>query len=233
VSDSSIIAKRAAAVAALELVEPGMKLGLGTGSTVSIFVDLLGERMSGGFHILAVPTSERTARQARTHEIPLFQLDEIAPLDLTIDGADEIAPDLSMIKGGGGAHLREKIVASASKRMVVIADQTKCVKVLGAFDLPVEIVQFAHATTMDAIAQVLPDFALATKLTLRTNVDNTPFVSDGNNYIVDCACECIESPSAAAAALSTITGVVEHGLFVDIASEAIIGHADGTVEWIG
>src|SRR5450432_1640157 len=143
--------KRAAAARALEFVEPGMRLGLGTGSTARHFVELLAERVRGGLRIVAVPTSESTRSDAQRLGVPLSTLEETPALDLTVDGADEIAPDLSLIKGGGGALLREKIVASASARMVVIADESKWVAVLGRFPLPIEVVPFGLAATQRAI----------------------------------------------------------------------------------
>ena len=204
-----------------------MKLGLGTGSTAAEFVDLLGAQVRDGLQTVAVPTSEATAAQARALGIPLTTLDAAAPLDLTIDGADEVGPGLALVKGGGGALLREKIVARASDRMIVIADASKEVETLGAFPLPVEIVRFAPTTTMRWIAGALADCGIEAALTLRQDAHGQTFCTDEGNLIVDCACGCIADPARAAAALSTVTGVVEHGLFVEIASSAIIASAQG------
>ena len=231
-SSDAAVEKLAAARAAVELVKPGMKLGLGTGSTAAEFVNLLGEKRAAGVEVTGVPTSEATAAQARAAGIELGDLDDLAPLDLTIDGADEIGPGLALIKGGGGALLREKIVARASRMMVVIADQSKCVKTLGAFPLPVEIVRFAPQTTMRALSQALNKVGVSANLRIRTDGSGAIFVTDEENFIVDCTCGHIEDPAAVARAISTVTGVVEHGLFVGVASQAIIGAADGTARTI-
>ncbi len=231
-SGSPAAAKLAVAKAAVELVEPGMKLGLGTGSTAAEFVSLLGERRRDGFEMVGVPTSEATAVQAHSLGIELGDLDQLSPLDLTIDGADEIGPGLVLAKGGGGALLREKIVARASRRMVVIADQTKCVDVLGAFPLPVEIVSFAPETTMRAVSEALNSVGISARLQLRKDAAGTIFLTDEGNLIVDCHCGRVDDPAATANALSTVTGVVEHGLFVGIASQAIIGMTDGSARTI-
>jgi len=217
--------KRAAAARAVEFVRPGMRLGLGTGSTAKHLVDLLGERVRGGLDIVAVPTSEATHQQAVSCGIPLTTLDETPALDLTIDGADEISPDLTLIKGGGGALLREKIVASASARMIVIADESKCVDVLGRFPLPVEIAPFGAGATRLAVQAVLR--AQPGMLTLRKSKDGHAFVTDGGHFIVDAALGRIEDPREVARALSAVPGVMEHGLFVGMASTAVIGGPDG------
>ena len=217
--------KRAAAARAVEFVRPGMRLGLGTGSTAKHLVDLLGERVRGGLDIVAVPTSEATHQQAVSCGIPLTTLDETPALDLTIDGADEISPDLTLIKGGGGALLREKIVASASARMIVIADESKCVDVLGRFPLPVEIAPFGAGATRLAVQAVLR--AQPGMLTLRKSEDGHAFVTDGGHFIVDAALGRIEDPREVARALSAVPGVMEHGLFVGMASTAVIGGPDG------
>ena len=217
--------KRAAAARAVEFVRPGMRLGLGTGSTAKHLVDLLGERVRGGLDIVAVPTSEATHQQAVSCGIPLTTLDETPALDLTIDGADEISPDLTLIKGGGGALLREKIVASASARMIVIADESKCVAVLGRFPLPVEIAPFGAGATRLAVQAVLR--AQPGMLTLRKSEDGHAFVTDGGHFIVDAALGRIEDPREVARALSVVPGVIEHGLFVGLASTAVIGGPDG------
>ena len=217
--------KHAAAARAVEFVRPGMRLGLGTGSTAKHLVDLLGERVRGGLDIVAVPTSEATHQQAVSCGIPLTTLDETPALDLTIDGADEISPDLTLIKGGGGALLREKIVASASARMIVIADESKCVDVLGRFPLPVEIAPFGAGATRLAVQAVLR--AQPGMLTLRKSEDGHAFVTDGGHFIVDAALGRIEDPREVARVLSAVPGVMEHGLFVGLASTAVIGGPDG------
>ena len=217
--------KHAAAARAVEFVRPGMRLGLGTGSTAKHLVDLLGERVRGGLDIVAVPTSEATHQQAVSCGIPLTTLDETPALDLTVDGADEISPDLTLIKGGGGALLREKIVASASARMIVIADESKCVDVLGRFPLPVEIAPFGAGATRLAVQAVLR--AQPGMLTLRKSEDGHAFVTDGGHFIVDAALGRIEDPREVARVLSAVPGVMEHGLFVGLASTAVIGGPDG------
>jgi ribose 5-phosphate isomerase A len=215
--------KRAAAERALAFVRPGMRLGLGTGSTAKHFVDLLGERVRGGLDVIAVPTSEATHKQALACGIPLTTLDETPALDLTIDGADEIGPDLSLIKGGGGALLREKIVAAASAQMIVIADDSKWVAALGRFPLPVEIAPFGAGATRHAVERALGTSAL----TLRMGKDGHPFVTDGGHLIFDAALERIDDPRAAALALGAVPGVMEHGLFIDLAQMAVLGGPDG------
>jgi ribose 5-phosphate isomerase A len=217
--------KREAARRALELVRPGMKLGLGSGTTAHEFVDLVGEQVRAGLDILCVATSEATEAQARALGIPLSTLDEVSDLDLTVDGADEIDPELRLIKGGGGALLREKIVAAASKRMAVVADSTKLVRVLGAFPLPVEVVPFGLAATRRHIEQAIAGLGLAGPIRLRGG--STPFVTDGGHYILDCALGAIDEPSRLDQALSMIPGVVEHGLFIGLARAAIIAGAEG------
>jgi ribose 5-phosphate isomerase A len=217
--------KREAARRALELVRPGMKLGLGSGTTAHEFVDLVGEQVRAGLDILCVATSEATEAQARALGIPLSTLDEVSDLDLTVDGADEIDPELRLIKGGGGALLREKIVAAASKRMAVVADSTKLVRVLGAFPLPVEVVPFGLAATRGHIERALADLGLAGPIRLRGG--STPFVTDGGHYILDCSLGAITEPERLGKVLSLIPGVVEHGLFVGFARAAFIAGAEG------
>ncbi|MFN8828577.1 MAG: ribose-5-phosphate isomerase RpiA [Labrys sp. (in: a-proteobacteria)] len=214
--------KRAAAAQALLDVSDGMRLGLGTGSTAAHFVDLLGERVRAGLSVICVPTSEVTARQASALGIPLTTLDETPHLDLTIDGADEIGPDLTLIKGGGGALLREKIVAAASTSMTVIADDSKLVSTLGAFALPVEVVPFGMEATRLAMADRAARLGLEGKLTPRRTRDGLLFVTDGGHHIVDCAFSAIPNPIGLAAGLAAIPGVVEHGLFLGLARKAII-----------
>src|SRR6266536_905212 len=177
--------KRQAAARALEEVRDGMKLGLGTGSTAKHFVDLLGEKVRGGMKVVGVPTSEATRAQALACGIPLTTLDEIDHLDLTVDGADEIDPALNLIKGGGGALLREKIVAAASDRMIVIADDTKWVDVLGRFPLPVEVIPFGLAATQAAIASAFAESGVSGQMVIRQGKDGHVFVTDGGHWIVD------------------------------------------------
>ncbi len=224
--------KRQAAARALEEVRDGMKLGLGTGSTAKHFVDLLGERVRSGLKVIGVPTSEATRIQAEQCGVPLTTLDDIDHLDLTVDGADEVDPPLDLIKGGGGALLREKIVAAASHRMVVIADQTKWVDVLGRFPLPIEVNPFGLAATRRAIARVIADCGLAGPMTVRSAAGGHPFVTDGGHWIVDAALGRIPDPKILADRLLAVPGVVEHGLFVGLASTAILAGPDGvrTVE---
>jgi ribose 5-phosphate isomerase A len=229
----AIDAKRAAAAAAAELVRPGMKLGLGSGSTASEFVVLLGARVLAGMQVRCAASSEATAVFAAQHGIAVEELDALAPLDLTVDGADEIDRALDLIKGGGGALLREKIVAQASARMVVIADDSKLTPRLGGLALPVEVARFAPATTAKAIAATLAGQGLGTGVALRRQPDGVLFVSDGGNYICDCATGPIADAPRLAAGLAGIAGVVEHGLFLGIADGALIGRADGAVDVLG
>lgn len=218
--------KRRAAKAALAYVEDGMRLGLGTGSTAAHFVELLGRRVAEGLNVRGVPTSEATAELARRAGVPIATLDELPELDLDIDGADEIGPGLALIKGGGGALLREKLVWQASKRCVVISDSTKRVSRLGAFPLPVEVVRFGHATTAKRIASALGGADYVARPQLRSR-DGEPVVTDAGNLIYDLPCRSIADPQALAGALKAITGVVEHGLFLGLAHEAIIASDDG------
>lgn len=204
-----------------------MKLGLGTGSTAKHFVDLLGERVKAGLEVICVPTSEATHAQAKSLGIPLTTLDETPALDLTVDGADEIDPQLSLIKGGGGALLREKIVASASARMIVISDPSKLVNPLGKFALPVEVTPFGYTATRLAVEKAISGLQKTGPLTLRKGKDGHPFVTDGGHWIIDAALGQIDDPQAMAHALSGIPGVMEHGLFVGLADMAIIGGPDG------
>ena len=219
--------KRAAAARALDFVRDGMRLGLGTGSTAEHFVAALGERVRNGLTVTGVPTSEATRRQAERLGISLTTLEETPELDLTVDGADEIGPGLALIKGGGGALLREKIVAAASARMLVIADESKLVDTLGAFPLPVEVVPFGRASTQRAIEAVLAASGLAGPIGLRTGPDGHPFVTDGGHHILDIRLRRIAEPAQLAARLKAVVGVVEHGLFVNLANAAIIAGAAG------
>jgi ribose 5-phosphate isomerase A len=219
--------KRAAAARAIELVRPGMKLGLGTGSTARHFVELLGEKVKAGLQIVGVPTSEATRADAERVGVPLTTLDKTPALDLTVDGADEIGPDLSLIKGGGGALLREKIVAAASARMAVIADESKWVKVLGAFPLPIEVLPFGLGATKRAIEGAVAAAGLDGKLTLRQAKDGHVFVTDGGHWIVDAALGRIAEPKSLAGRLAAIPGVMEHGLFVGMAEIVILAGPHG------
>ena len=219
--------KRQAAAKALEFVEPGMKLGLGTGSTAKHFVDLLGARVKAGLKVLCVPTSEATRLQAAALGIPLTTLDEVLERDLAVDGADEFDSELRLIKGGGGALLREKIVAAASDRMIVIADASKRVRTLGAFPLPVEVVRFGAKATLAQIQALAGDVGCEGEIRLRLKADGEPFLTDGGNYIYDCAFGRIEEPELLDEALKIAPGVVEHGLFLGLADLAIIGSPAG------
>jgi ribose 5-phosphate isomerase A len=219
--------KRQAAARALEHVRDGMKLGLGTGSTAKHFVELLGEKVRAGMNIIGVPTSEATRADAQRCGIPLTTLDEIDRLDLTVDGADEIDPALNLIKGGGGALLREKIVAAASDRMIVIADETKWVDVLGRFPLPVEVVPFGLAATRRAMARAFAESGVSGQMAVRKGKDGHVFVTDGGHWIVDAHLGRITDAPRLASLLSLIPGVVEHGLFIGLASTAVLAGAHG------
>jgi len=219
--------KRQAAAVAVEWVRPGMKLGLGTGSTAKHFVDLLGERVRAGLDVVAVPTSEVTRAQAEQLGIRLTTLDETPALDLTIDGADEIAPDLALIKGGGGALLREKIVAAASARMVVIADETKWVPTLGRFPLPIEVVSFGLETTRRAVEAAALQCGCPGNAVVRLTKESHAFVTDGGHLILDAALGRINDPQSLATRLAAIPGVVEHGLFIGLAHTAILAGPSG------
>ena len=220
--------KLAAAQAALDFVEPGMRLGLGSGSTAAKFVDLVGARAAEGLDVLCVPTSETTRSQALELGIPLSTLDETPELDLTVDGADELDAALRLIKGGGGALLREKIVAAASARMVVIADQSKRVETLGQFPLPVEVTPFGLRATLNLVERTARNAGCEGRVGLRQAGPGNHFVSDGGNHIIDCAFGKIANPEGLAAALSDIPGVVEHGLFIGFADAAVVAGAEGT-----
>ena len=219
--------KREAAAGALEFVRPGMRLGLGTGSTAKPFVEMLGERVRAGLDVIAVPTSEATRALAEQCGIRLTTLDETPALDLTIDGADEIAPDLALIKGGGGALLREKIVAAASARMVVIADSSKWVAALGRFPLPIEVVPFGLGATERAVAAAIAATGNSGPLTLRRDKAGHAFVTDGGHFILDAALQKIADPRSLADRLAAIPGVVEHGLFIGLAQVAVIAGPEG------
>ncbi len=212
--------KRLAAARAVALIEPGMTVGLGTGSTAAHAVRLIGARVTDGLRICGVPTSRQTARLARELGIPLLDLNDVPSVDLAIDGADEVDPAKRCIKGGGGALLHEKIVASAAKRLVIIVDSGKLVRRLGAFPLPVEVVPFAREQVRRLVA------SLGADATLRAGPDG-PFVTDEGNLILDCRFGEIADAAALAARLDAAPGVVGHGLFVAMADDAIVGHGDG------
>jgi ribose 5-phosphate isomerase A len=219
--------KREAARRALAFVEPGMRLGLGTGSTARHFVALLADRVGAGLDVICVPTSETTRAQAAALGIALTTLDETPALDLIVDGADEIAPDLSLIKGGGGALLREKIVAAASARMIVIADESKWVPVLGRFPLPVEVVSFGLGATRRAVEAAAACCQSPGQAVLRRDQNGHAFVTDGGHLILDAALGKIADPAALALRLTAIPGVVEHGLFIGLAQMAILAGPGG------
>ena len=219
--------KRLAAEHAIKHVEPGMKLGLGTGSTAAKFVELLGEKVKGGLNVVCVPTSEATRAQAAGLGIKLSTLDETPFLDVTVDGADEIDGELRLIKGGGGALLREKIVATASGRVIIIADVSKRVETLGAFALPIEVVPFGLTATRNMIESLAGDVGCNGDIKLRIKGDGKPFVTDNGNHILDCAFGIIDDPEALDDALKLIPGVVENGLFLGIADLGIIAGPKG------
>lgn len=221
--------KRRAAEAALAFVEDGMRLGLGSGSTAEHFVRLLGERVAGGLKVLGVPTSGRTEALAKRVGVPLATLDGVTELDLDVDGADEIGPSLALIKGGGGALLREKIVANASRRMIVIADASKRVAELGAFPLPVEVVAFGLTVTLRAIEKAAGALGLAGDVKVRIR-DGVPFLTDGGNRVLDASFGRIPDPEALANRLAGIPGVVEHGLFLGLADVALVASPEGVAE---
>ena len=216
--------KEAAGRAAAKLVRDGDIVGLGTGSTAYFAVVALGERVKDGLKIIGIPTSVRTADLARTLGIPLTTLDEHPEIDITIDGADEVDPKLNLIKGGGGALTREKVIATATKKMVVVADSGKVVAVLGKFPLPVEVIAFARTVVERKIVSLggLPK--------LRLKPDGSPYLTDNGNEILDCGFGKIADPPALARELSGTPGVVEHGLFIGLAKLAIVGRGNSVVE---
>ena len=215
--------KRAAGEAAAALVEPGMVVGLGTGSTAAWFVRALAARK---LDVLGVPTSQATAELAQSLGLRVAQLGDSRAIDLTVDGADEVGPGLGLIKGGGGALLREKLVWEASRRCVVIADAAKRVKTLGKFPLPIEVVAFGHQTTALRICDALAECDLGVAPALRRR-DGEPVRTDSGNLIYDAACGRIVEPATLAAVLKSVTGVVDHGLFLDLADQALIAGPGG------
>ena len=224
-------AKYIAARRAVEFVEDGMRVGLGTGSTAAWMVRCLGELIRDeGMKITGVATSARTAELAREVGVPIKTLDEVRWLDLTIDGADEYDSNLNLIKGGGGALLHEKIVATATDQMVVIADPSKQVDTLGAFPLPVEVIPFGWQTTKALIEEMLSNVdVLGRTASLRLN-GAEPYRSDEGNFILDLHLRRIANPAQLSLVLNQIPGVVENGLFLDICDVLVIGKSDGTVE---
>jgi ribose 5-phosphate isomerase A len=209
-------AKEAAARSSLQFIEDGYVVGLGTGSTAAYFIKLLAERVKSGLRIRGIPTSDRAGELAASLGIPLTTLDECQQIDVNVDGADEFDPQLRLIKGGGGALLREKIVASAAKQFVVIADATKRVPVLGRFPLPVEVIKFAKALVSKRIE------ALGAKATLRRDSKGNLFLTDESNYILDCHFGEIKDADGLAQQLSDMPGVVEHGLFIGMANVVLV-----------
>lgn len=211
-------AKQRAGFKAAEFVEDGMRVGLGTGTTAYWLVARLAERVrEENLRVRCVPTSRRTEEQARSLGLPLVALGEVGELDIAIDGADEIGPELALVKGGGGALLREKLVASVARRFVVIADRSKLVETLGRFPLPVEVVQFGWELTARRVASVA-----GVEPVLRRAADGEPFVSDNGNFILDCHCGSIPDPARTERELKSLTGVVESGLFVRLAHAAVL-----------
>lgn len=217
--------KERAALHALEFVTDGMRLGLGTGSTAAKFVDALAEQVRDGLRVIAVPTSAATMQQAKRLGIPLTTLDEFPRLDLTVDGADEFDDQLRLIKGGGGALLREKIVATASDRMIVITDSSKWVDQLGAFPLPVEIVRFGMKATIAMVQALAAEAGCRGEVRVRMR-SGEPVLTDNGNLILDCAFGAIPEPEVLAYALARVPGVVEHGLFIGLADAVIVADGD-------
>ncbi|HEY1679803.1 MAG TPA: ribose-5-phosphate isomerase RpiA [Candidatus Sulfotelmatobacter sp.] len=217
--------KEAAARASLQFVKDGQVVGLGTGSTAAYFIQLLGERVKNGLRVRGIPTSVRSKELAESLGIPLTTLDECQEIAVTVDGADEVDPQLRLIKGGGGAMLREKIVASATRQMIVVADASKQVKHLGKFPLPVEVIRFAQALIKKRIE------ALGADVQLRLGSDGKPYVTDENHHILDCRFGEIRDPEGLACELSAMPGLVEHGLFIGMASVALFARGSEIVEW--
>ena len=213
--------KQLAAERALELVEPGMTVGLGSGSTATLWIKLLGEKVRDqGLKIRAIASSDDSEKLGRSYGIPITTFEESPSLDLTVDGADEVAPGLALIKGGGGKLLREKIVASASRRFVVVADGSKQVEKLGRFPLPVEVIQMAEPLVSRGLRE------MGFTPSIRTNQDGSNYVTDEGNLILDCSGILMDDPAVMAAALDAMVGVVEHGLFLGMATMALIAERE-------
>jgi len=208
----------------LRFVKEGQIVGLGTGSTAAYFIQLLGDEVKRGLKIRGIPTSDRSREQAASLGIPLTTLDECQQIDVTVDGADEVDPQLRMIKGGGGALLREKIVASATRQLVIVADASKRVPVLGRFPLPVEVIKFAQAVVEKKIR------ALGAEVELRRGADGKPFLTDENNHILDCRFGQIPDADGLARQLSDMPGIVEHGLFIGMANVVLVANGSEIVE---
>lgn len=216
--------KEAAARAGLRYVKDRQVVGLGTGSTAAYFIRLLAERVKQGLRVRGIPTSEQSRELALNLGIPLTTFDECQEIDVTVDGADEVDPQLRLIKGGGGAMLREKIVASATQQLVIVADATKRVPILGKFPLPVEVIKFAQALIAKKIAE------LGAEVRLRRAANGSPYVTDENNHILDCCFGRIPDAEGLARRLSEMPGVVEHGLFIGMASTVIFASGSDIVE---
>ena len=216
--------KEAAARASLQFIQDGQVVGLGTGSTAAYFIQLLAEKVKDGLRVRGIPTSIRSRELAQSLGIPLTTLDECQEIAVTVDGADEVDPQLRLIKGGGGAMLREKIVASATKQLVIVADASKQVRVLGKFPLPVEVVRFAQALVAKRIR------SLGADVQLRQGPDGKPYLTDENNHILDCRFGQIPDPDGLARTLSEMPGVIEHGLFIGMASVVLFARGSEIVE---
>jgi len=216
--------KEAAARASLRFVKDGQVVGLGTGSTAAYFIKLLGEEVKAGLRVRGIPTSIRSRELAVSLGIPVITLDDCQEIDVTVDGADEVDPQLRLIKGGGGALLREKIVASATRQMIVVADASKQVQKLGKFPLPVEVIRFAQALVAKRIS------ALGAEVELRRDAAGNVYLTDENNHILDCRFGEIQDPDRLARELSEMPGVVEHGLFIGVASVALFARGSEIVE---
>lgn len=216
--------KEAAARASLEFIKDGQVVGLGTGSTAAFFIKLLAERVKAGLRVRGIPTSVASQKLAGSLGIPLTTLDEVQEIAVTVDGADEVDPHLNLIKGGGGAMLREKIVASATKKLVIVADASKQVPVLGKFPLPVEVIRFAEALVAKRIAE------LGAQVSVRKAPDGQPYITDENHHILDCRFGEIRDPGKLARQLSDMPGIVEHGLFVGMAKVVLFARGSEIVE---